>query len=95
MLNFELPDLSDSVEMGRDGFKEAELWPLLPTRIMTAGEPVNRPLFKRSKAQKGGLALVSDDDLIFVLEMRKKPEDEWSLTQRRRYSQLVERISKE
>jgi hypothetical protein len=94
LLNFELPDLSDSVEMGRDGFREAKLWPLLPTRIMTAGEPVSRPLFERSKAQEDGLGRLSDDDLIFLLEMRKKPEDEWSLTQRRRYSQLV-RISKE
>jgi hypothetical protein len=47
-------------------------------------------LFERSKAQKDGLSRLSDDDIFFVLEMRKKPEDEWSLTQRRRYSQLVE-----
>jgi hypothetical protein len=86
LLNFELPDVSDSVE--------SYLWPLLPTRIITAGEPVSRPLFERSKAQKDGLGRLSDDDLIFLLEMRKKPEDEWSLTQRRRYSQLV-RISNE
>jgi hypothetical protein len=92
LLNFELPDISDSVEMGRDGFREAKLWPLLPTRIMTAGEPVSRPLFERSKAQEDGLGRLSDDDLIFLLEMRKKPEDEWSLTQRRRYSQLDELI---
>ena len=59
LLNFELPDLSDSVEMGRDGLKEAKLWPLLPTRIMTAGEPVNRPLFEMSKAQKDGLGRLS------------------------------------
>jgi hypothetical protein len=90
LLNFELPDLSDTIEMGRDGLEAAELWPLLPTTIMTAGEPVSRPLFDRSKAQKDGLSRLSDDDIFFVLEMRKKPEDEWSLTQRRRYSQLVE-----
>ena len=90
LLNFELPDLSDTIEMGRDGLEAAELWPLLPTTIMTAGEPVSRPLFERSKAQKDGLSRLSDDDIFFVLEMRKKPEDEWSLTQRRRYSQLVE-----
>lgn len=88
LLNFELPDVSDSV------LKEAKLWPRLPTGITTAGEPLNRSSFKIPKKQKGGLALASDDDIIFLLEIRKKPEDEWSLTEQRRHSQLIERISK-
>ena len=55
LLNFELPNLSGSGEMGRDGVKEARLWPRLPTGIMTAGEPVNRLLVKMPEAQKDGL----------------------------------------
>ena len=92
LLNFELPD-RDSVGNGSGWLQELAV-ALLPTRIMTAGEPVSRPLFERSKPQKDVFGRLSDDDIIFLLEMRKKPEDEWSLTQRRRYSQIQERIFK-
>jgi hypothetical protein len=94
LLNFELPNRSDSVEWGRHGFEEAKLWPLLPTGIMTAGEPINRPTLEMREAQKHGLALASDEELIFLLEVRRKPEDEWSLTEEPRYSQICERLSK-
>jgi hypothetical protein len=94
LLNFKLPDSSGSVEMGRDGFNEAELWPLLPTGIMTAGEPLDRSLFKKPKKRKSGVDCLKTDDIIFLLEIRKKPEDEWSLTEQRRHSQLIARISK-
>jgi hypothetical protein len=95
LLNFELPDLSDSAEMGRNSFEEAKAWPLLPTGIMTAGEPLDRSLSKIARKQKGRLDCLTSDDIIFLLEIRKKPEDEWSLTERRRHSQLIERVSKE
>ena len=94
LLNFKVPNRSHSVEWGGDVLKETELWPLLPTGIMTAGEPIHRPMLEMPVTQEHGFALASDDELIFLLETRRKPEDEWSLTEQRRYSKILERISK-
>jgi hypothetical protein len=41
LLNFHLPDVSESLRWGGAGFEDAGRWPLLPSGIMTAGDPIS------------------------------------------------------
>lgn len=40
MSEFQLPDISQRIRWGSAGFKDARRWPLLPTGVMTAGDPI-------------------------------------------------------
>jgi hypothetical protein len=40
LLNFHLPEISKKLRWGSDGYEDARRWPLLPSGIMTAGDPI-------------------------------------------------------
>lgn len=39
-LNFNVPDISKRLRWASDGFEDARRWPLLPSGVMTAGDPI-------------------------------------------------------
>jgi hypothetical protein len=40
LLKFRLPDISRRLRWGSTGYRDARRWPLLPTGMMTAGDPI-------------------------------------------------------
>jgi hypothetical protein len=82
VLEFDLPDLSDEINWGVEGLKDAQRWPLLPLGTIAAGDPCAAP--------DDGL---SANERRFREEIQKRPKDEWSRFERRRMQQLVQRLS--
>jgi hypothetical protein len=82
VLEFELPDLSAEPAWGADGVKDAMRWPRLPLGTMAAGDPVPQPR-EVSPSER--------EERRFYQEMRDRPREEWSRSERRRMSELMAR----
>jgi hypothetical protein len=83
-LKFDFPKGFCSIGWGRDGREEAKRWPELPLGTMTAGEPVEHSPFD----------CLSTDDLMFLMSLREKSENDWSLTERRRRELIFKQVSR-
>jgi hypothetical protein len=79
LLQFELPDLSTAPKMS---LSDPYGWPMLPTGAMTAGDPAST---KETN--------VSDEEVLFALELAKKPHWQWSRKERLQMLEFNERIS--
>jgi hypothetical protein len=85
-LKFDLPDISAELMWGVEGVKDSKRWPLLPLGTMAAGDPV------RSAPEEFESDL-SPEERRFYLEMKKRPEEEWSRLERRRMLELIQPLS--
>jgi hypothetical protein len=81
-LKFKLPKISDEPVWGVDGVKDSKRWPLLPLGTMGAGGPL-------PKAPESDL---SPDEQRFYREMRARPREEWSRSERCKMSELIKRV---
>jgi hypothetical protein len=120
-LEFQLPDISETLSWGSAGYDDARRWPKLPSGMMTAGDPIPHlderwlwiiifceitvpiagfpeDLFRqdketRSRSNKDPLDPVIED-ILFALELDKKPEEELSRYEKRRMRKVAEWASR-
>ena len=78
LLEFNLPNLSAEHVWGVEGLKDLERWPLLPLGTMAAGKEADSDL--------------SPGERRFYREMRDRPREEWSRSERRMMSELIKRV---
>jgi hypothetical protein len=83
LLKFDLPDLSAAPQWGEIGRRHAWRWPMLPVGVMTEGDPIAKEEIDPS---------LSAEDCVFALRMLDKPEDEWTRMERRRMSDIGQRL---
>jgi hypothetical protein len=88
VLEFDLPDISAELLWGVEGVEDAKRWPRLPLGTMAAGDPV-------CIAPEEFGSDLSPEERRFYQEMKKRPEEEWSRSERRRMLELIERLSPE
>ena len=81
-LKFNLPNLSAEHVWGVEGLKDSERWPLLPLGTMAAGGPI----------PKEADSDLSPGERRFYREMRDRPREEWSRSERRMMSELIKRV---
>jgi hypothetical protein len=81
-LEFRLPNISAEQVWGVEGLKDSNRWPLLPLGTMAAGGPV-------SKAAESDL---SPEEQHFYRQMRDRPREEWSRSERRTMAELMKRV---
>jgi hypothetical protein len=82
VLEFGLPKISAEPIWGVDGLKDFKRWPLLPLGTMAAGGPV----------PKEADSDLSPGERRFYREMRDRPREEWSRSERRMMSELIKRV---
>ena len=85
VLEFDLPDISAELLWGVEGVKDAKRWPRLPLGTMAAGDPV-------CIAPEEFGSDLSPEERRFYQEMKKRPEEEWSRSERRMMSELIKRV---
>ena len=82
VLKFDLPEISDELVWGVEGLKDSERWPRLPLGTMAAGGPVPKTAEDE----------LSQEEQRFYREMRDRPREEWSRSERRMMSELIKRV---
>jgi hypothetical protein len=82
VLKFDLPKISGEPVWGVEGLKDSKRWPLLPLGTMAAGGPV-------PKAPESDL---SPEEQRFYREMRDRPREDWSRSERRTMAELMKRV---
>jgi hypothetical protein len=80
VLGFKLPKISGKPAWGVDGVKDSKRWPLLPLGTIGAGGPL-------PKAPESDLSPVD-----FYREIRARPREDWSRSERRTMSKLIKRV---
>jgi hypothetical protein len=81
-LKFKLPETSGELVWGVDGVMDSKRWPLLPRGTMGAGGPL-------PKAPESDL---TPEEQRFYREMKARPCEEWSRSERRLMSDLIKRV---
>jgi hypothetical protein len=78
-LKFGLPDIPVESVWGVDGIEDEKRWPLLPLGTMAAGGPI----------PKEADSDLSPEERRFYREMRDRPREEWSRSERRTMAELM------
>jgi hypothetical protein len=81
-LKFGLPDIPVESVWGVDGIEDEKRWPLLPLGTMAAGGPI----------PKEADSDLSPEERRFYREMRDRPREEWSRSERRTMAELMKRV---
>jgi hypothetical protein len=79
LLGIACPELSGAPAWGHEGFREARDWPKLPEGRLQAGDPMDQSGFPDTDL---------DDDL-FLLNILRKDETQWTRQECRRYNQIL------
>jgi hypothetical protein len=104
-LPLQLPDLSPATRWGSAGYEEARRWPLIPSGMMAAGDPIPDSDERRLWLLLRAVPLQIMETAFFkwmrkfvllvprLLDLDRKPESEWSRYEKRRMRKLSEWIS--
>jgi hypothetical protein len=77
LLGIACPELSAAPAWGREGWKDARNWPMLPKGTLQAGDPMVEPIHNL-------------EDSIFLLELYRKDETQWTRHEHRRYNEILD-----
>ncbi len=80
LLIFQVPDVSKRLKWGSVGYEEARRWPLLPSGMMTAGDPI--PDIDPRELWLARFCMITFGDPISAFEHRLSREKEENLFDR-------------
>jgi hypothetical protein len=86
LLGIDLPEISEPIpEFGRDGRRDMESWPDLPSGLIAAGQPIPK---------ENPFYVLSVEECIDLINILRIYEKNWSRRDRRRHDEIMDKVDR-